>query len=203
MTNRTVLSDIANIAHVKRWHALNVHREQTVAEHTVLVTFYAHRLLTVIYPGHTPEEAMSLILNALWHDVAEAVTGDVPTPVKRWMEARFPDGESPLDDLEHMVCPEHARYSEAVEDTPMEAISKLADILEAQHFIMIEGKDYRGEDVFKGRGKAFDDLVARSKERWPQLRWDQAYQVREELLYGRGVQIEFRERFQPELAREA
>jgi len=194
---KTALADIANMAHVTRWHAMNVHRKQSVAEHTTLVTIYAHVLLQRIYPDHSAEEAMKVILDALYRDAPEAVVGgDIPTPLKRLMEEGFEDGESPLDQLERKLCPEHHKYRSAIEGTPLYSISKLADILEAQHFIMIEGKPPQGQQVFEMRGKAFRDLVESSRSRWPELIWDEAYSVQKELLYGTGYKIQFKEKFQ-------
>lgn len=197
MITRTSLADIAGIAHVRRWHAINVHREQTLAEHTILVTFYAHDLLQRIKPDYTAEEAMALILDSMWHDVPEAlVGGDVPTPLKRYMESKFPDGESPLDQLEREVCPEHHKYRSAIADTFLYSISKLADILEAQHFSMIEVKAPKHDEIFEGRGRTYRDLVEVSRKRWPDLNWDGAYDAQKELLYGKSLRIPFKEKFQ-------
>lgn len=197
MIKRTSLADISGIAHVRRWHAVNVHREQTLAEHTILVTFYAHDLLKRIKPDHSAEEALALLLNAMWHDMGEVlVGGDVPTPLKRYMESKFPDGQSPLDELERELCPEHEHYHSAIADSFLYPISKLADIMEAQHFSSIEVKKPKQDEIFEGRGRAFRDLVEVSKLRWPELDWDKAYEAQEELLHGKAMRIPFKEKFQ-------
>lgn len=186
----THLSDIARMAHIKRWHAVNVHREQNNAEHTFLVINYAYRLLLKVYPEHTPEEALTLFLDANFHDVPEAITGgDVPGPLKKFLRAEYEDGQSPLDKMERVVCPEHDHYRAKVEDTPLYAFSKLADILEARHYIMVEGKHPDKDRIFRERGRDYDTLVEKSRAKWPELNWDAAYEVQEELLYGQAPEL--------------
>lgn len=192
----TPMADIANMAHVQRWHASHVTRPQTLAEHVCLVTIYAHRLLQKVNPEYTEKEALALVLYGLFHDMAESVLGDVPTPSKRYLESMFPMGQSPLDILEEKVCPEQARYSHAVKGTYLAHIGKLADILDALHFIGLEGKGPRGEMVFQGRMKAYKDLINKAKSEYPQYNWDAAHAIRDELLHGQCTEIEFVEDFQ-------
>lgn len=192
----TPMADIANMAHVGRWHASHVARIQTLAEHVCLVTMYAYRLLQKINPNHSKEDALALVLYALFHDLSESVLGDAPTPTKRYLESMFPEGQSPLDQLEEMVCPEQAKYSQAVKGTYLAHIGKLADILDAMHFIGLEGKGPRGEMVFKARMKAYNDLVKRAKAQYPDYDWGAAYTVRDELMHGQCTEIEFVENFQ-------
>lgn len=192
----TPMADIANMAHVQRWHASHVTRPQTLAEHVCLVTIYAHRILEKVAPNHSKEDALALVLYALYHDLAESVLGDMPTPSKRYLESMFPMGQSPLDQLEEMVCPEQARYANAVKGSYLAHIGKLADILDAMHFIGLEGKGPRGEMVFNGRMKAYEDLVKKAKSQFPEYQWDEALKVRDELLHGQCTEIEFVENFQ-------
>lgn len=192
----TPMADIANMAHVQRWHASHVTRPQTLAEHVCLVSMYAHRLLQKISPNHSESDALALVLYALFHDLSESVLGDMPTPSKRYLESMFPMGQSPLDELEERVCPEQAKYSQAVKGTYLAHIGKLADILDAMHFIGLEGKGPRGEMVFKGRMKAYEDLVVKAKSQFPEHDWDAALKVRDDLLYGQCTEIEFVENFQ-------
>lgn len=193
--NWTPMPDIANMAHVKRWSAFHVGRPQSLAEHTVLVTIYAFRLLQGINPNFTDAEAKDILLYALFHDMPESLTGDTPTPTKRWLESKFPKGESPLDVLERHVCPEAADYYDAVKGGYLADIGKLADILDAMHFIGIEGKGPRADVVFKGRMKAYCELIEKAKERRPDLNWEFAHTLRDELLNGQCTEIEFKETF--------
>ena len=60
---------------VKRCHARQMHREYLVGQHSFNV---AGIIMTFC-----PSPSLALIKAALWHDVPERFTGDVPTPVKQ------------------------------------------------------------------------------------------------------------------------
>lgn len=59
---------------VKRFHTVTMHREHLVSSHSWGV---ATLILHVI-----PEPSLNLIKAALWHDVAEQATGDMPATTK-------------------------------------------------------------------------------------------------------------------------
>lgn len=92
---------------VKRWHTVSVSREQTVAEHQWAVTMIAVWLHSVIV-GPPPE---SFLYMCLLHDADEHQTGDIPSPVKE------------------------TAISEHVYTTKEQHILKIADAIEAFHFI--------------------------------------------------------------------
>lgn len=60
----------------QRCHALPHHGEYSVAEHSA----QALTLLLVLYPGDPPA---ALIRAVLWHDAAERLIGDTPSPALR------------------------------------------------------------------------------------------------------------------------
>lgn len=61
---------------VKRYHAVDTLKTQTVAEHSFGVAWFVF----VMYGGAPP---VSVMCAALMHDLAEHVTGDIPAPAKR------------------------------------------------------------------------------------------------------------------------
>ena len=73
---------------VKRFHTVRNIREQTVAEHSWGVAIICLELW--------PSGGSALIKAALWHDVPEALTGDVPAPAK-W---KYPELSKVLDKVE-------------------------------------------------------------------------------------------------------
>lgn len=75
------MKDLRTLSHVPRWSVLRVIQRQTVADHSYYVSVYAGMLGATEKLGN--DEAVSLLLNALWHDVPEVFTGDIPGPVKR------------------------------------------------------------------------------------------------------------------------
>lgn len=140
LSKRYPIQDVARTTDVSRWHSVPSHRRQTVAEHQHMVSMFSRELLLRIMPGAKMQDRLLLQEYASFHDVVEGVTGDVPTPFKRYFERFFPDGESPLDALEHKICPEYTELKKCISGTPLERIAKLADILDAIKFIREEGK---------------------------------------------------------------
>jgi len=136
------VQDVARSATVTRWHSVNCLRYPSIAEHSFLVTMYAREILKRINPNATAEEKLLLLEFCSFHDLPEVLTGDMATPVKRLLEAQFPDGESPLDMIEEALCPEYKELKHRISNTYLARIAKLADVLEAVKFIYVEGKSY-------------------------------------------------------------
>lgn len=65
---------------VQRWHTLKTLQSQNVGHHTYGVW---HMVYTITMGKASP----NLLAHAMFHDVAEAETGDIPHPIKK----RFPD----------------------------------------------------------------------------------------------------------------
>lgn len=73
--------EIRSVAHIKRWSIVKTHRDQSVAEHTYNVAMYANDILS--YLDLSPIFHVAVLQQALWHDVDEIFTGDIPGPAKR------------------------------------------------------------------------------------------------------------------------
>lgn len=67
---------------VARYHTVPTVTTDTVGEHTFGVA-----LLCVALSGDNPPRA-ALLLAALYHDLAELSTGDIPAPIKRQLDIR-------------------------------------------------------------------------------------------------------------------
>jgi 5'-deoxynucleotidase YfbR-like HD superfamily hydrolase len=69
-----------DMAHVPRWVILRKNRQQHLAEHSYFVALYADQVARLIdwHGSYT-----KLFRYALYHDIDETVTGDVPGPAKR------------------------------------------------------------------------------------------------------------------------
>lgn len=83
---------LRDLAWVPRWTNTRVARRQSVAEHSWFVTIYAEIVAVQIgwYMEDTDNDGnltglrrSALLHYALWHDVEERVTGDMPGPGKR------------------------------------------------------------------------------------------------------------------------
>ena len=68
---------------IKRWQLMRSTREENIMEHSHQVALLTHALVTIeneVYGGHVNAERA--VLYALYHEVSEVMTGDMPTPVK-------------------------------------------------------------------------------------------------------------------------
>jgi len=77
---RPFTPDLRDMAFVPRWVILRRNRQQYLAEHSYFVAVYADQLARLI--GWTGDYA-ALMRYALWHDIEETITGDIPGPAKR------------------------------------------------------------------------------------------------------------------------
>jgi len=132
--------EIRDLGFLKRWSIVRTIRDQTVAEHTFNVAFYANDIADWLQSqGADISDTLwlSLLQQVLWHDLDEMFTGDIPGPAKRalrgsniegwqekvraWMDVVFGIGR-------------HSRNGNGhgpKEQNRITAIIKLADILDA------------------------------------------------------------------------
>ena len=109
---------------VKRWGIVRTIKQQSVAEHCFNVQRIAIKLAGLV--GVLEYERLFEISQAaLHHDDDEAVTGDIPSPAKMYVHTeKWVDVQA------------RAWYDDASPET--KAIVKLADLLEAYHFLALE-----------------------------------------------------------------
>ncbi|MCH4167012.1 MAG: 5'-deoxynucleotidase [Megasphaera sp.] len=78
---------LARMKFIRRWGLMRNTQEENIQEHTLQTAAIAYHLCVLsntYYGGHTdPKEAAVL---AMYHDVPEIYTGDMPTPVKYFSE---------------------------------------------------------------------------------------------------------------------
>ena len=68
---------------IKRWQLMRSVREENIMEHSHSVAVLTHALVSIengVFGGHI--DAEKAVLYALYHEVSEVMTGDMPTPVK-------------------------------------------------------------------------------------------------------------------------
>lgn len=114
------LEFIATGAEVTRYHTVFTINKETVGHHSHGV---AMMVLMI-----KPDASASLLKAALYHDLAEQVVGDIPSPAKR----RFDLGKR-LDELEHSVILEAGIEQPELNDEEVRVL-KLADIAQGALF---------------------------------------------------------------------
>jgi len=71
------------LKYINRWGLMRNFRTENVSEHSLEVAIIAHALaeIGIAYFGKTYDPA-SIALKAVYHDVSEIFTGDLPSPIK-------------------------------------------------------------------------------------------------------------------------
>jgi len=118
---------------VKRWHTVTNVKEQTVAAHSWGVASIVLDLW--------PNCSNNLIRAALWHDIAELRTGDIPAPIK-WEDKEF---ALACHNIEQRVQEQFDLFEELTKEEQTHL--KMADILELMWYCVDEIK--LGNERFK------------------------------------------------------
>lgn len=187
------ISNAAHSSDVGRWHIVGSRRRQTLAEHSFNVPMFATYLVAAVHPHISERDQLLMLYGGLWHDQAENKSGDIPTPAKRYVEKFFPKGQSPFDVLDAAMCPPYARLRTKLDGTYLEVILKLADIMDAAHFILTSGNGNEATRICEERCRAFASYVDIGKAKWPELNWDGAHTVLHDLLHGEPESLSFDE----------
>jgi 5'-deoxynucleotidase len=78
---------MSRLKHIRRWGLMRNNMEENVAEHSFHVVLITHALCVIsniVFGGNLPEG--EAVLAAAYHETGEAITGDLPTPVKYFDE---------------------------------------------------------------------------------------------------------------------
>lgn len=119
------LADIGRTQHVKRWHIVDMLKDQSVAEHSFMVAMICMEIMDVAR-FHDPGLRAATMAYALIHDATEGITGDVPSPVKGKVQG-YSELEAKLDPAGSRF---KVRYSGLVS-----RMVKMADLIEAIHHL--------------------------------------------------------------------
>lgn len=160
---KLTLYDFLRIGHIKRWHNVNTTREQTVAEHCFMVMLIALHLYDKIAEGGKREELLILLVGAMFHDAPEAAGGDTPTPAKRLIRELTGD-PAIFDKLDQYLMPE-LPYIGGDVPPALEEFIRVADKIEAYHFIHDNGTGPHAEIVKMGARRGLEDLIIKLEEK--------------------------------------
>ncbi len=174
------LYDYLRVGHVKRWHNVNTTREQTVAEHSYMVTVIAIHLATKIVgdPAFTAQVAFE----ALFHDSVEVVLGDMPTPAKRFLR-EFTSNAAIFEQMEKMLMPK-VPYRLQPSSKGVTTYVKMADRIEAAHWISENGVGNHAKIVKSATWRNLEDFVEKADAEEPDADW---YAAVNEVLMALGM----------------
>lgn len=137
--------EIRDLAHVPRWVIVRTNRQQNVAEHSYFVALLVDDMVTFIsakLPEFFVEERTKykMIMNALFHDVAEGVTGDITGPVKNKIVDKHVYKEFIIRKEKELLGMSPTEDEKTLFDPRELLILKVADFLEAILFLVDEIK---------------------------------------------------------------
>lgn len=171
---RNPIADLYRLAEIKRWHIVHLNQKQSVAEHSFFVALLAMRLASAIGApvGRT-------VQYALLHDAEEAWTGDIPSPVKQYVEkAKIPVKEM-MGDM----------YTEP--HSPIVAhVVKIADMAESMKFLVRHGDSRHTIQVKDDLSSRLDDFLGHVIDEYPNLDWDSGLREIQEFFHNEETYID-------------
>ena len=115
--------------YIERWSLMRNAQSENLQEHTLEVAYFAHALALIrrsYFPDLPAARPETCVMLALYHDVSEIITGDLPTPIKYFndqIHRSFKEVEGEALDLMVQGIPEEIQgdyvpylYQEAADD---------------------------------------------------------------------------------------
>ena len=139
---------------IKRWQLMRCTRNENIMEHSQEVALIAHALVTIhndIYGGNA--DVLKTVLYAVYHETAEVMTGDLPTPIKYYNKHIH----GAYKELERSAC------EKMVQMLPEEMQSSLSPYLLADE----ESKEYqlvKAADKLSAYIKCLEELRSGNNE---------------------------------------
>lgn len=153
--------------YINRWALMRNLRPETLSEHTLETAFIAHCLAIIgkkrFDENISPEE---VAVAALFHDTAEVITGDLPTPVKYYNEdikSAYKSIEAAAEDKLLGLIPEDLRdefkpYYKPSKSTALyvKAADKFSALIKCREEISLGNKEF--EAAAKSSEKAIRQM---------------------------------------------
>ena len=155
--------------YIKRWQLMRSTRKENIMEHSQSVAVLAHALATIrndVFGGKV--DVLKTVLYAMYHEVSEVMTGDLPTPIKYYNR----DIHGAYKELEKSACerivatlPEEMKggiepYVLADENSEEYGLVKAADRL-AAYIKCLEELRSGNAEFSKAKKSIEEDLLAR------------------------------------------
>ena len=141
MQEQKFFAIISRMKYINRWGLMRSTITENISEHSLETAFIAHVLAlyrNVRFGGSVDPERAALL--AMYHDVTEIITGDLPTPVKYFnadIKAEYDKVEKMAEERMLSYLPEDLReyyrplFSKTEEDAELWTLVKAADKLSA------------------------------------------------------------------------
>ena len=99
--------------YIRRWQLMRSQRDENIMEHSQSVAMLAHALAVIrnkVYGGSVNIE--KTVLYAMYHEISEVLTGDLPTPIKyynRSLQTAYKDLERSAAEKMAEMLPEELK----------------------------------------------------------------------------------------------
>ena len=161
---------IDRMKYIRRWQLMRSQRDENIMEHSQSVAMLAHALAVIrnkVFGGNVNVE--KTVLYAMYHEISEVLTGDLPTPIKyynRTIHNAYKDLERSAAEKMAEMLPEELKGELspcilADEESEEYQLVKAADRLSAYIKCLEELRSSNGE-FEKAKKSIEDDLHARS-----------------------------------------
>lgn len=149
------LETVMRLQAVKRWHMVNTHRQQSLAEHTANVALLA-MLIARTAPGMYWGSSDSVAVAGLLHDLGEVFVGDIPSHTKRNLDITHEVHDAELKALPSEFIREF--------DVRTRTLVKFCDLADGIRFVRIYGVDTTGGYSRRHLEKQLDVLYEHLKQ---------------------------------------
>ena len=140
---------------IGRWPLMRNVRTENVSEHSLQVAFVAHALAVIQnrkFNGNINQDRVALL--AMYHDASEALTGDMPTPIKYY---------NPQIAHEYKKI-EKVAQQKLIEMLPEEIQGDFRQILDDQYYTEDEKLVVKQADALCAYLKSLEELSAGNNE---------------------------------------
>ncbi|WP_137167191.1 5'-deoxynucleotidase [Salinimonas lutimaris] len=156
MTDKShFFAHLARMKLINRWPLMHNVRTENVQEHSLQVAMVAHALALIknkFFGGQVNPDRVATL--AMFHDVSEVLTGDLPTPVKYFNQA---------------IAAEYKKIEKIAEQ---KLIDMAPEALRADYAALIDGQQHSDEEAFLVKAadvlcaylKTMEELSAGNKE---------------------------------------
>ena len=156
--------------YIRRWQLMRSQRDENIMEHSQSVAMLAHALAVIrnkLFGGNVNVE--KTVLYAMYHEISEVLTGDLPTPIKyynRNIHGAYKELEHSAsekiaqtlpDELRHEIAP----YIHADEESEEYLLVKAADRL-AAYIKCLEELRCGNAEFVKAKKSIEEDLHSRN-----------------------------------------
>lgn len=155
MSQSHFFAHLSRLKLINRWPLMRNVQPENVSEHTLQVAFVAHALAVIKnrkFGSHINAERIALL--AMYHDVSEVLTGDLPTPIKYY---------NPQISYEYKKI-EKTAQKKLVEMLPEELREDFLTILDDDYYSDEEKRIVKQADALCAYLKTLEELSAGNNE---------------------------------------